>query len=153
MRGDILAATRAAGVQFSGSAVLAQRVSADAVGDARRLATLVAGLDSVRIACGAAAADGPGVCAECGCAEFAAAHAELQSRLVVAASADADPVPPVGQFPLAAATAATHSPHARMFGGEQVEKFPHGRRSGRIARCEGVAVLGQIGEQPAGMCR
>ncbi|QSE41327.1 hypothetical protein JXX30_00355 [Rhodococcus erythropolis] len=154
MGGDVLASARAAGVQFSGSAVLAHRVSVDAVVDACRFAALVAGLDAVRIACRAPAADGADGCAECGDAQFAAAHADLLPFLVVAAGADTDLVLPVGQFPIVvAATTATHSPYSGMFGGEQIEKFPPGSRTGRIARCEGVGMLVQVGEQKPGVRR
>lgn len=100
VRGCVLAATRAAGVQFSRSAVLAQRVSVDAVVDGRSLAAQVAGVPSVRIASCAAAADGPVVRAACGDTQFAAAHADLLPFLVVAAGADTDFILPVGQFPV-----------------------------------------------------
>lgn len=111
-------------MQFSGPAVLAHRVSVDAVVDARRLAAHVAGLYSARITCCAAAADGAAGFADCGYAEFAAAHADLQPLLVVAAQADAGAVDAVRQRPLFAAVMAVDAPHTRVFGGEQIEKFP-----------------------------
>ncbi|MBY6389273.1 MULTISPECIES: hypothetical protein [Rhodococcus erythropolis group] len=153
VRGCALASARGAGVQFSGSAVLAHRVSVDAVVDGRRFAASVAGLAPVLIAYCAAAADGAAGFTDCGYAEFAAAHADRQARLVVAASADGGAVAAVRQRPHFAAVMAVHAPHTRVLGGEQVEKFPQGRRPGRVTGGEGVAVLGQIGEQPPGVHR
>nr|WP_300403017.1 hypothetical protein [uncultured Rhodococcus sp.] len=111
-------------MQFSGTAVLAHRVSADAVVDARSLAAQVTGVYSARIACCAAAADGAAGFADCGYAEFAAVHADRQPRLVVAASADASSVVAVRQRPYFAAVMAVDAPYPRVLGGKQIEKFP-----------------------------
>ncbi|WP_341514509.1 hypothetical protein AAC389_29955 (plasmid) [Rhodococcus qingshengii] len=45
---------------------------------------------------------------------------------------------------------AVDAPHTRIFGGEEIEKFPHNGRPGRITGGERIAVLGQIDEQSAG---
>ncbi|MCC8930452.1 MULTISPECIES: hypothetical protein [Rhodococcus] len=140
-------------MQFSGTAVLAHRVSVDAVVDARSLAAYVAGVYSVRIACCAAAADGAAGFADCGYAEFAAPYAGRQPRLVVAASADAGAVVAVRQRPHFSAAMTVDSPHTRVLGGEQIEKCPQDGRPGRIAGGEGARVLAQIGEQPPGVRR
>ncbi|MBP2527256.1 hypothetical protein [Rhodococcus sp. PvP104] len=140
-------------MQFSGSAALAHRVSVDAVVDGRRFAAHVAGPAPVRIAYCAAAADGAAGCAHCGYAEFAAAGADLQPRLVVAASADAGAIVAVRQRPLFAAVMTVDAPHTRVLGGEQIEKFPQSRRPGRITGGERIAVLGQVGEQQVSVRR
>lgn len=145
VRGCVLESTRSAGVQFSGTAVLAHGVSVDAVVDARGLAAYVAGVYSVRIACCAAAADGAAGFADCGYAEFAAAHADLQTLLVIAARADSGSVVAVRQRPLFAAVMAVDSPQSGDQGVEAIRigsGDPLGQECGDPPRRGGSAGTG-----------